>query len=162
MVNWLNVVRWVHILAGAAWLGEVVTVVFMLVPLISRLPLTERGRFVAAVFPRIFRLASVFSITTLLAGVVLNYMLTGWRQLGSYFSGLRGVALLTGAVLGLMLALFHFFAESRLEPHVLSLADNADEETLRTLTKYLRIIPRVGLGVIITIFLLMMLAARGV
>jgi hypothetical protein len=55
----------------------------------------------------------------------------------------------------LLLALFHFFIENRLEPRQGSELDV--EKTLSVL----RIIPRIGMGVLVLIVLLMMFAARG-
>jgi uncharacterized membrane protein len=39
----INLLRWIHILAGAAWLGEVVVVNFILVPVPARLEPEKRG-----------------------------------------------------------------------------------------------------------------------
>ena len=160
-INWLNIVRWVHILAGAAWLGEVVTINFVLVPALSRMDLAERGRFVRRVFPRVFRLASVLAATTLLAGLALGIMMTGWRELDVFLSSRRGLALLAGGALGLLLALFHFLAERRLRPQVLAARETLDREAIEAVTRMLRVVPRLGLGVMVAIFLLMMIAARG-
>jgi hypothetical protein len=38
VLNWLAIFRWLRILAGAAWLGEVVVIVFVLVPAVLRMP----------------------------------------------------------------------------------------------------------------------------
>jgi uncharacterized membrane protein len=157
--NWLAILRWVHILAGAAWLGEVVVIVFVLVPAVLRLPAARRPEFIAGVFPRIFRLASVLAFLTLAAGAGLNYQLTGWQNLGAYFASPRGVFIAIGGGLGLALGIFHFTAERRLESGVSRLASGRGEAD--RILKVLAIVPRVGLGVLLVIFLSMMLAARG-
>ena len=74
-----NILRAIHILAGTAWLGEVVVVNFVLIPVLARLEPDKRGWFLSAVFPRIFQLASVLSLTTILAGASLNLSLSDWQ-----------------------------------------------------------------------------------
>ena len=54
-----RIFRWIHILAAGAWLGEVVVVVFILVPVVVRLERERRGWFLATIFPRIFRTVTV-------------------------------------------------------------------------------------------------------
>jgi hypothetical protein len=129
--------------------------------MLSRIPLAERGRFLASAFPRVFRLASALAGMTLLAGVVLSYMMTGWRQLDVILTNGRGIALVVGGLLGLLLGLFHFLAESRLEPRIQSASESRNEEEIEAISRLLRIIPRLGLGVMLAIFVSMMIAARG-
>lgn len=160
----INLLRWIHILAGAAWLGEVVVVNFILVPVLARLEPEKRGWFLAAIFPRIFRLASALSLTTVLAGAALNLSMNGWQidtAIGRLTSSQWGWSILIGGLLGLGLTLFHFVAEHRLEPHVLAAREDPDSEAFALIVRRLRIIPRAGLGVLLLAFLLMMVAARG-
>lgn len=158
----LNLARWIHIVAGAAWLGEVVTVVFVLVPAALKLQGEARASYIAETFPRVFRIASVLALTTLAAGAWLNYLMTGWNNLDVFFFSRRGIAILIGGALGLGLTLFHFFVEGRLEPKVNALAVRADQEEMERITIFLTWIPRVGLVVLIVIFLFMMIGARGI
>ena len=109
MNNWTPIVRWIHILSGAAWLGEVVTIVFILLPWIFKLEVREQIRFLSKLFPMLFRVASLLSFTTITAGITLNYLLTGWRDMEVYLSSPRGFAIILGGTLGLTLTLFHFF-----------------------------------------------------
>lgn len=160
-LNWLAILRWAHILAAAAWLGEVVVIVFVLVPAVVRMPPARRPDFIASVFPRIFRLASVLAFTTLAAGAALNYQLTGWQNLGAYFASPRGMFIALGGGLGLALGLFHLTAERRLEPGVSGLRLPAGRRQAARILKVLTLVPRLGLGVLLVVFLSMMLAARG-
>ncbi|MCC6298021.1 MAG: hypothetical protein IT314_01895 [Anaerolineales bacterium] len=157
----LSIVRWVHIISGVAWLGEVVTVNFVLLPALFSLERGARGAFIRQVFPRIFRLASVLSLTAILSGAAMNYLMTGWKNLGALLGTRWGIAILIGGSLGLLLTLFHFFAEERLEPVAVSALENPEIETDKFLSA-LKIIPRAGVLVILTVVLLMMYAARGV
>lgn len=163
-MNYIDVLRWLHILAGAAWLGEVLVVSFILVPVLGRLEIDKRGWFMAMIFPRIFRLATILSVTTILAGAALNLSLSGWRvdvALTILVSTRWGQSILIGGALGLGLTLFHLFIEHRLEPHVRNANEVIDDEAFADIMRRLRIIPRVGLGIIVLIFVLMMFAANG-
>jgi putative copper export protein len=157
----ITIARWLHVLTAAAWLGEVVTVVFVLAPIALRLNGPDRTRFISKVFPRVFQVATVLAIVTLAAGAWLNYLITGWRDLSAYFSSNRGVAILIGGFLGLLLALFHFVVEGRLEPRLRSLSESTDDAQGSRLMRFLTIVPRIGLAVIIMIFLFMMIGSRG-
>lgn len=161
MPDWTNLFRWLHILGGAAWLGEVATVVFILMPYVRQLHGEPRSAFVSKVFPKVFRWASVFATTTLLAGLALNYRLTGWHNLPAYFSSARGLPILIGGLLGLLLAAFHFLVEGRIEPGVARLLDTRNAAQEQKLVTFLTIVPRVGLGILVLVFFLMMLGARG-
>ena len=162
MDSWLVIVRWIHILAGAAWLGEVVTINFVLIPIVTRTALHERRRFIKMVFPLVFRLASILALTSIAAGAVLNYQITGWRNLDEYFSSARGLSILIGGILGLLLTIFHFTLERRLEPLIEALDDESRPEDVKEIVGRLRIIPRFGLAVLFAIFVLMMYGSRGV
>lgn len=159
-----NLLRWVHILAGASWLGEVAVVNFVLIPVLARLEPEKRGWFLAAIFPRIFRLASVLALTTVLAGAALNLSLSNWQldvALARLTSSRWGWSILFGGLLGLGLALFHFIAERRLELRVATAVDHPDDEAFALILRRLKIIPRAGFIILLLIFLFMMFAARG-
>lgn len=154
-----SILRWVHILAGAAWLGAVVMVVFVLVPSVLKLSESERGPFMEAVFPRVFRLASVLSVTVVTAGIALYLERFDWRlRLSPLVSGRWGWSILIGSSLALLLTGFHFFAEARLAPQVKGARDAPVDRLVLTV---LRIAPRVGLTILVTVTILMAYAAHG-
>ena len=161
MAEFANLFRWIHILSGAAWFGEVLLIVFVLVPSVTRLEAPTRASYVGTVFPRVFRVASMSVALVLLSGLGLNYALTGWRDIGAYIQSTPGLLVTVGGVLGLLLGLFHFVIEARIEKRVLKLVDQVEGPELEKLMRYLRIIPRVGLGILVLVFLSMMIAARG-
>ena len=159
MTSFGLIIRWIHILAGAAWLGAVVMVVFVLVPSVQRLEEPDRGRMAAVVFPRVFRLASVLSVTVVAAGVALYLERFGWRlELRPLVSSRWGWSILIGGSLAVILTVFHFVAEGRLAPLVRRATDSPIERRVLTV---LRIAPRVGLGILVTTTILMAYAARG-
>ena len=158
----ITIARWLHVVFAAAWLGEVVTVVFALVPIALHLQGSQRSQFLANVFPRIFRVATVLAVGTLGAGVWLNYLTTGWRDLPAYLASGRGAAIVVGGLLGLLLTLFHFVVEGRLEPRLLALSESEPDSGEGKMLRFLTLVPRIGLVILATIFVLMMIGARGV
>lgn len=157
----LSVVRWIHIISGIAWLGEVITINVVLVPALTHLKKEARGAFLHQVFPRIFNLASALSGTAVVSGAILNYLMTGWKDLNIFFETRWGISILIGGSLGLLLTLFHFFVESRLEP-VAHTAEKISDEEMEKMISALKIIPKIGMMVVVAIILLMMIAARGI
>lgn len=154
-----TILRWVHILAGTAWLGAVTMVVFVLVPSVLKLSQTERGPFIETVFPRVFRLASVLSITAITAGIALYLERFDWQlRFSPLVTGRWGWSILIGSSLALLLTMFHFFAEGRLAPHVKGARNTPVDRRVLTV---LRFAPRVGLTVLVTVVILMAYAARG-
>ena len=160
-MNITNIVRWVHIIAGVAWLGEVLTINIVLLPVLFRMSPDARGVFIRRIFPRVFHLASVLSLTAILSGAAMSYLITGWRNLGELVGTRWGMGILLGGGLALLLTLFHFFVESRLEPIAVT-ADEGSEADVDKIIAVLKVVPRVGLFVLVVIVLLMMYAARGV
>lgn len=159
-MTWFVVLRWVHILAAAAWFGEVVTINFVLVPAASRFEGQERARFLSAVFPRVFRQASVLSAIAVItgSGLFIHRYHANWTAV---WHTPIGTALAIGALMGLALTLFHFFMEPRLGK-LIHIADaEGDRQMADLIVRRLRLIPRVGLGVIGSIVLFMMAGARG-
>ena len=155
------VVRWVHVLAAAAWYGEVVVINFILIPTLSGHSGAERKDFVNAVFPRVFRMASILSGTVAVSGGVLLYHHTG-GDLRILLENPWGKFILVGGALGLLLTLFHFFMENRLARKISMGDPDLPKEAVEDLHLKLRLVPRLGFVVLTTIFVLMMIAVRGV
>lgn len=160
-MGWYNEIRWLHVLSAASWFGEVITINFVLVPALAKLSELERSHFIAAVFPRIFRLASVLSLSTVTsgAGLFLLRFGTDWRAVWhTQFSA----ALAIGAVLGLLLTTFHFVIEPRLSKLIYAAKADGNLAATELIHARLRVIPRAGLGVLTAIVLFMMVGARGI
>ena len=160
-MNWLSIIRWIHIISAAAWLGEVLVINAVLIPSLQSTPVEQRGGFIARVFPRAFCLASFLALVVLSSGLVMSYLATGWKDLDLIIRTRWGLGILIGGLLGLILAIFHFVVESRLKPIARSLDGAADEKDVERVMRFLQIVPRIGMFVIVAAFLLMMVAARG-
>jgi len=152
--------RWVHLLSASAWFGEVLVINFVLIPALSGRVGQARREFLATVFPKVFRLASVLSATTALTGAALLCLYTrgNWRMLTE---GRFGHFILVGGALGLVLTLFHFFMENKLARRVGIGRPDTPDQALADVHVKLKVVPRIGLAVITTIYFLMMVAARG-
>lgn len=153
--------RWLHIISGAAWLGEVITINVVLIPSLLSATREDQARMIRNVFPRLFRLASVLSLISISSGLTMSYLLSGWTDLTIFLTTRWGIAILIGGGLGIALTLFHFFVESRLEPIAVSMDSGSDPVDIERVVRVLRYVPRIGLLVMLTIFVLMMYAARG-
>ncbi len=160
MLTWYLALRWLHVIAATAWFGEVVTINFVLVPAVARLPPDQAPKVLFQLFPRIFKLASWLSATAVISGLVLasdrylpNYEVLWTTSPGLLFS--------FGAVLGLLLTAFHFLLEPRLDGMICSAAAEEDIELSARVLRLLKIIPRIGLGVITITLWTMMVGARG-
>ncbi len=156
------VLRWVHVSAASAWFGEVVVVNFILIPVVAQLQGEMRSKFVTTLFPRVFNLASILSLTAVVTGLILLYM----KVDGDFSLLLRsfsGKALLFGAVMGTLLTLFHFFMENKLAAKIgiVKKSIEGSAEELEDVHTKLKIVPRLGMVVITSIFLSMMIAAHG-
>src|SRR5690606_15281669 len=159
MASWIIPIRWLHVLCASAWLGEVVTINFVLVPALSGRAGAARREFLASVFPKVFRLASVLAGTTAVTGALLLYISTG-GDLSVLTRSRWGLSLLAGGTLGLSLTSFHFFMEHRLARRGGIGRPETTDEALADVHTKLKIVPRVGLAVITTIYFLMMFAVR--
>ena len=153
-------IRWIHVLAASVWVGEVCVINFVLIPSLSRFDGEFRRRFLGTVFPKIFRMASVLSVTTVITGVVLLVLYTR-GNLEMLLSGRRGLSILIGGSMGILLTLFHFFMENQMAHKAGIGRPDTSDETLEDIHSKIRVVPRIGLGVIILIYLIMMYATRG-
>ena len=160
-MNWFSIIRWIHIISAAAWIGEVLVINVVLVPSLQSTPVEQRGGFIARVFPRVFRLASILALVALSSGLGMSYLAAGWTGLDLIIRSRWGLGILIGGILGLLLAVFHFVVESRLKPIARSLDETPDEKEVERVMRFLQIVPRVGMLVIVAAFILMMVAARG-
>lgn len=153
-------IRTLHVLATSFWIGEVAVINFILIPVVSKLTGESRKQFIIQIFPRIFNLASALSATAVITGLFLVY----YRVNGHWYSllsGKWGLSILIGGSMGILLTFFHFFMENRLAAKI-GLGKNGNDAELDDVHTKLKIVPRLGLLVITTIFLLMINASHGI
>lgn len=154
------VIRTLHVLSGSFWIGEVVVINFVLIPVLSSYSLEMRKQFLLSVFPRVFNLASILSALVVVTGVLMVFYRTN-GNLENLLEGRWGLSILVGGSLGILLTIFHFFMENRLARKI-GLGREGDDGQIDDVHLKLKIVPRLGLVVITTIFLLMINAVRGI
>lgn len=157
-----NIIRWVHVVAGSAWFGEVVVINFVLIPVLSGYHGTARKDFLNTIFPRIFKLASVLSFTTAVTGGILLYNFVGFNIVELTERGTWGYSILIAGTLGFILTIFHFFIENLMARKIGVGDPNLSQDAVEDVHLKLKLVPRLGMTVITIIFLLMMNATHGI
>ncbi len=157
-MSWIEFVRWTHVVAGVGWVGAVLVVVFVLGPALHVADRSERIALLTRVFPRVFRLASALVIVGMLSGATLFLHRYGHR-LDLALLTASGRSLVAGGILGAVVGTFHFVIEPRLELRI-ARAGTSDA-VFDQLVWLLRLIPRVGLIVLLSVTVLMVSGARG-
>jgi amino acid transporter len=157
------VVRFIHVVAGVGWLGEVVTVNFVLLPVLFKARPADRAALLNNVFPSVFRLATVLGAIAGASGLAL-VLWTTQLQPGHLLLSPSGRFVLVGGTLGALLYAFHVFQESGAEQslaNTLAVATDADDPQARArLLSHLALFPRIGLLLLLVIVLLMVAAAH--
>jgi len=159
----LAIVRTIHLLAGVSWLGEVITINAVLLPVLFAAKREERLILLSAVFPRVFRLATVLGGLAVGTGLVLFLWSTRLQPLAAVRSR-WGELILAGGVLGAALFAFHLFQESGAEQsiaaHLAFALDSDDPRETRRLLRRLAFFPRAGMLVLIAVIGMMTAAAH--
>lgn len=161
MPELLFISRFVHVVTGLGWLGEVLTVNFVLLPALARAEPELRGRILTAVFPLIFRLATILAALSILSGAIVFWIMSG-GDVGRLFDTSWGQRILIGGLLAVPLFAFHLLQESRWEG---SLARRlatvgSDPAASDVILRRLRVIPRIGLAILFVAVFFMSAAAR--
>lgn len=143
--NITKILLFIHKTAGILWLGEVFVINFILIPVALSLERDRVGEFVKLVFPRVFRIASVLSATTVISGILLFVLMT--RGNFDVVKTDWGINIVVGGVLGTLLTIFHFLAEPRMKKIL--------EGDLDRFLKVIRFVPRAGLVVIFLTYFFM-------
>lgn len=153
-------IRWIHVICGAAWFGEVVVINFVLIPALSKYQGAYKKDFLNTIFSKIFVLASVLAAITAITGGLLLYSFIGFDLQLLTQRGAWGWSILIGGSLGLILTLFHFFVENQLAKKVGVGNPDISQDAVEDVHLKLKFIPRMGMIVITLILLLMLNAAH--
>lgn len=154
-------VRLVHIITGVGWLGEVFAVNFVLLPAVARAEPGKGGPMLAAIFPRVFRLATALGGLAIISGAVAFVITTDW-QVAAALGSSWGQRIALGGILGGALFVFHLIQESAWEGSLASriVASVDDPARSQALLRRLRILPAVGMVILLVSITLMSAAAR--
>lgn len=161
-MSWILVLRWLHVITATAWIGQVLVIAFVLVPIVAKESKAEvQLDLLRRIFPPVFRLGSILSGIAVIAGVVLL-----WDRIaglgGEFFASWQNHALLTGSILGILVMGLHHAVEPRLRRMLRGSADQDDASHAAAIVRRLKILPRVGLTVLTLAAVLMMIGARGI
>lgn len=158
MEHYYLIIRAIHSIAASIWVGEVLVINFILIPALSKLQDNKRKEFMIRLFPKIFRMASFLATVVSISGIFMVYHLTNGK-LENLLNGRWGLSILTGGSLGIILSIFHFYMANRLLKRI-SLGRMEHNDKLTDVYLKLKIIPRMGMIIILTILVLMINAAH--
>ncbi len=163
MVELFSLLRWVHELAAITWFGEVFVVTHIIVPTLSRLPESPKGLLMLKLYPRVFRMATLSSATTIVSGAGTALLQSNFNL--TYFTEtFRGQLILVGGLIGLLMFVLHTTVE-RVEMRAMSRTKIGTEgnlpDELRVLDRRLQILPRVGFTLLTIVLILMIYTSHG-
>lgn len=163
MATIIYLARLIHLISGVGWLGEVITINFVLLPALFRARSDDRIVLLNTVFPLIFRLATVLGGAALLTGLIMVLWYTQLHVL-SILASAWGRYILIGGGLGAVLYFFHVFqeagAERSLAAELAFTLDSDDPKAVERLMRHLAIFPRGGMALLVIIIALMSAAAH--
>lgn len=159
----MSLLRWLHELAAISWFGEVFFITHIILPMLGKMPDSEKAPLMLSLFPRVFRMATVSAGVTIVAGAGTALMMVNLDV--SLFLGTGwGLLILIGGLIGLFMFLLHLTVE-RVELRALRdvrLESRRDfPPELATLYSRLRILPRVGFTLLTIALILMIYASHG-
>jgi uncharacterized membrane protein len=129
-------------LALATWIGTVIFLNLIIIPLLSKFDVQERGKFIGLVFPRVFYMATIIAALVAVSGV-MTLMVA--NDIGDANTTTR-----VGAGLIALLIAFHMLVVWRLLPMAKSVREHSDPATVHKLHRFLKIVPRFGLIILLT------------
>ena len=161
MTDFMFAVRLVHVISGVSWLGEVITINFVLLPALFRARADDRNVLLQTVFPYIFRLATALGGLAIISGAGLVLWNTR-LDLSLLVTTSWGWRILIGGVIGLVVYVFHLVQESGAErslaAELVFLRDSDEPEAAQRLLRHLAIFPRVGMVILMVVVGLMVAA----
>ncbi len=159
-----SVLRWIHEIAAITWFGEVFVITHIILPMLSKLSESGRASLMVKLFPRVFRMATMSSATTIFAGLGTALLYTNF-QVSVLLDTRWGQLILAGGLIGLFMFLLHMTVETvemkalsrvKLEPQ------GETPQELTTLYRRLRILPRLGFTLLTIALVLMIYASHGI
>ncbi|MBI4929313.1 MAG: hypothetical protein HY841_01005 [Bacteroidetes bacterium] len=160
MNDFFPTIKMLHLFFASCWLGEVMVINFIMTPALGKYNKEGKSEMLVTIFPKLFRMASILSAITIITGTSLLWFYTKFN-FEILMQGHWRIILI-GGTLGLLLTLFHFFLEARVTNLLAPNEKNYNYENHALVYGRLKIIPRIGLVVITTIFFLMMFAEYGI
>ena len=150
-MSFFGIIRNLHVLSAAIWLGMVVVMNFGLMPSISKKLTQTDVEILKPIFKKGTNLVSISAFLTFVSGGIILWIQTKFHFV-EMLKSTRGMLIFSAGGMG-------FVGESKLEKYLKSRLPNKDE--LLVGYKGIEFIPRIGLVIITTIFITMLIAVRG-
>jgi len=134
----------------------------VLLPALARAEPELRGRILLAVFPLVFRLATILAGLSILSGAVVFWIMSG-GELARLVDSTWGQRILVGGLLAGPLFAFHLLQESRWEGSLARRLATVGRDPAASdlILRRLQVIPRIGLAILVMAVFFMSAAARG-
>ena len=157
-MSFFIIIRNIHLLSAATWLGMVIVMNFGLMPSVSKKLSQVDVDILKPIFKNVTHLVSISAFFTFISGGIILWIQTKFN-VAEMFESTRGVLIFIAGSVGFIITIFHFFAESKVERYLRSRLPNKDE--LLVGYKGIEFIPRIGLIIVAAIFITMLIAVRG-
>ncbi len=158
-MSYFGIIRNIHVLSAAIWLGMVVVMNYGLMPSVSK-KLTQKDiDILKPIFKNVTNLVSISAASTFVTGGIILWIQTRFNVL-EMLESTRGTLILIAGSVGFVVTAFHFLVESKVEKYLRSRLPNKDE--LLVGYKGIEFIPQIGLVIVSVIFITMLIAVRGI
>lgn len=152
-------IRHMHVISASIWLGMVLVMNLGLMPSVTKNLTPLSIEILKPIFNNVTNIVSISAALTFITGGIILWIQTKF-DLVEILKSNRGKLILIAGGVGFIVTLFHFFVESKVEKYFRNRLSKKDE--LLVGYKGIEFIPQIGLVIISSIFITMLIAARGI
>jgi uncharacterized membrane protein len=153
-----GIIRNLHVISAAIWLGMVVVMNFGLMPSVSKKLTQIEVDILNPIFKNVTKIVSISAFITFITGGLILWFQTKFNFV-EMLESTRGRLIFSAGSVGFVVTVFHFFAEDKVEKYFRNRLIDKDE--LLVGYKGIEFIPRIGLLIVFGIFTTMLIAVRG-
>lgn len=159
MSDWFPFIRSIHMLSGSLWIGELLIVNIILIPLFLKADSVLRNLFFNTIYPKLLTLTSVLSLIALSSGIFLAYYLSD-GEFQRLIKGRWGLSILVGGSIGILLIIQHILSR---KIRVRWMNEKMHHDPFPNgINFWLKVFPWMETLMLLVVFLLMMNASRGI
>ncbi len=152
------ILRNLHVLSAAVWLGMVVVMNFGLMPFVAKKLTQNEVNTLKPIFGKVKKIISISALVTFLTGGGVLSIQTKFNVV-NMLESTRGTLIFIAGSIGFIITIFHFFVEDKVEDFLRS---KLPKDELLVGYKGMAFIPVVGLIIVSGIFITMLIAVRGI